>query len=254
MRQFRFRLLPTLVCLPVFVFLVSLGNWQLDRLHWKKNLIAAVEARLSQPVRNIPAASDWQGLSASDHVYRPVFLEGVFDHRGEQFWFTHHEKHGPGYQVITPLVRAGRQVVMVNRGFVPVAQKDPGTRFEGQGKDTIRLEGLMVWPGRRSMFDPPDEPENSLWFVKDPAAMAENAGYGGGNWQVAPFFVDSRAPQAGTLPVKGPIGGQTRVDLPNRHLEYVVTWYGLALALVIIYVQWLRQHNPGETSKGGTDR
>ena len=97
----------------------------------------------------------------------------------------------------------------------------------------------MVWPGERNIFDPPNEPGKKLWFVKDVTAMAQNAGYEENSWSIAPFFVDSLETSEIFFPVQSPIGGQTRVNLPNRHLEYVVTWYGLALALVIVYVQWL---------------
>ena len=239
MTQFRLYLIPTLVCLPVFLFLFSLGNWQMERLVWKQNLIELIEARLSAAVQEIPAPQDWQNLSPEKYMYQPVFMTGVFDHKAEQFWFAHHEKFGVGYQVVTPFVIADKQIVMVNRGYVPASQQAPMTRQAGQLTGEIRLEGLMVWPGARTIFEAPDEPENNLWFVKDVTPMAENAGYTSESWQVAPFFVDSQEASQNVFPVQSPIGGQTRINLPNRHLEYVVTWYGLALALVIVYVQWL---------------
>ena len=128
---------------------------------------------------------------------------------------------------------------MVNRGYIPASQQAPVTRQDGQISGEVRLEGLMVWPSERNIFEPPNEPDNNLWFVKDINAMAKNAGYEDNSWLIAPFFVDSLETPENVYPVQAPIGGQTRVNLPNRHLEYVVTWYGLALALVIVYVQWL---------------
>ena len=237
--RLRLYLIPTLICLPVFTFLLSLGNWQMERLTWKKSLIEVIEARLAAPLQNIPESGEWKNLSSDDYVYQPVFLKGVFDHQAEQFWFVHHEKFGPGYQVITPFVIGGERIVMVNRGYIPASQQAPVTRQDGQISGEVRLEGLMVWPGERNIFEPPNEPDNNLWFVKDINAMAKNAGYEDNSWLIAPFFVDSLETPENVYPVQAPIGGQTRVNLPNRHLEYVVTWYGLALALVIVYVQWL---------------
>lgn len=251
--RLRLYLIPTLICLPVFSFLLSLGNWQMERLTWKKSLIEVIEARLAAPVQNIPESGEWKNLSSDNYVYQPVFLKGVFDHQAEQFWFVHHEKFGPGYQVITPLVIGGERIVMVNRGYIPASQQAPVTRQDGQISGEVRLEGLMVWPGERNIFEPPNEPDNNLWFVKDINAMAKNAGYEDNSWLIAPFFVDSLETPENVYPVQAPIGGQTRVNLPNRHLEYVVTWYGLALALVIVYVQWLIKQTNRVKSENETE-
>ena len=251
--RLRLYLIPTLICLPVFTFLLSLGNWQMERLTWKKSLIEVIEARLAAPLQNIPESGEWKNLSSDDYVYQPVFLKGVFDHQAEQFWFVHHEKFGPGYQVITPFVIGGERIVMVNRGYIPASQQAPVTRQDGQVSGEVRLEGLMVWPSERNIFEPPNEPDNNLWFVKDINAMAKNAGYEDNSWLIAPFFVDSLETPENVYPVQAPIGGQTRVNLPNRHLEYVVTWYGLALALVIVYVQWLIKQTNRAKSENETE-
>ncbi|HAK97798.1 MAG TPA: hypothetical protein DCP14_00500 [Rhodobiaceae bacterium] len=253
MMRLRLYLIPTLICLPVFTFLLSLGNWQMERLTWKKSLIEVIEARLAAPLQNIPESGEWKNLSSDDYVYQPVFLKGVFDHQAEQFWFVHHEKFGPGYQVITPFVIGGERIVMVNRGYIPASQQAPVTRQDGQISGEVRLEGLMVWPSERNIFEPPNEPDNNLWFVKDINAMAKNAGYEDNSWLIAPFFVDSLETPENVYPVQAPIGGQTRVNLPNRHLEYVVTWYGLALALVIVYVQWLIKQTNRAKSENETE-
>tara|TARA_X000000950_G_scaffold95911_1_gene121135 strand:+ start:35258 stop:35935 length:678 start_codon:yes stop_codon:yes gene_type:complete len=225
----------------------------MERLTWKKSLIEVIEARLAAPLQNIPESGEWKNLSSDDYVYQPVFLKGVFDHQAEQFWFVHHEKFGPGYQVITPFVIGGERIVMVNRGYIPASQQAPVTRQDGQISGEVRLEGLMVWPGERNIFEPPNEPDNNLWFVKDINAMAKNAGYEDNSWLIAPFFVDSLETPENVYPVQAPIGGQTRVNLPNRHLEYVVTWYGLALALVIVYVQWLIKQTNRAKSENETE-
>lgn len=224
------RLLPTLICLPVFVVLVSLGNWQLERMVWKQDLIDRMQQRQAATRIALPAPADWPLMSAANDEYRRVTLSGNFLHQFEQYWFTHNDKAGPGVEVITPFALATGGTVLVNRGFVPMYLKDPQTRSAGQVSGNLAISGLLHWPGERKMFDPPDEPENNFWFVRDLEAMAANIGL-----QVAPFFVDSDRESG--FP-GGPQGGQTRVNLPNRHLEYVITWYGLALALVIVYGLW----------------
>ena len=163
-----------------------------DSIFLKKNLIEVIEARLAAPAQIVPPPVEWDKLSSDDYMYQPVFIEGVFDHRVEQFWFVHHEKFGPGYQVITPFVIGEERIVMVNRGYIPASQQASATRQDGQISGKVRLEGLMVWPSERNVFEPPDEPDNNLWFVKDVNAMAENAGYEKNSWPIAPFFIDSQ--------------------------------------------------------------
>jgi surfeit locus 1 family protein len=48
-----------------------------------------------------------------------------------------------------------------------------------------------------------------------------------------PFIVDAELDPG--LPGGFPKGGVTRLELPNRHLEYALTWYGLAAALVAVF-------------------
>jgi surfeit locus 1 family protein len=61
--------------------------------------------------------------------------------------------------------------------------------------------------------------------------MAQAAGIG----SALPFYID-----ADKMPVPGgwPQGGQTITDLPNNHLQYAITWYALAVALVAIYIRF----------------
>ncbi|TIS72154.1 MAG: hypothetical protein E5W94_31685, partial [Mesorhizobium sp.] len=68
-------------------------------------------------------------------------------------------------------------------------------------------------------------------------AMAASAGLPAGAGLV-PFFIDADAtPNPGGLPV----GGVTIIDLPNSHLQYAVTWYGLAAALAGVLIFRLRR-------------
>ena len=91
----------------------------------------------------------------------------------------------------------------------------------------------MRWPEPRGLFTPNDTPAKNLWFVRDPAAIAAAKGWG----TVAPFYIDQEAPPApGGLPKVGPL----KPSLPNNHLQYAVTWYGLALVVLISGIVFVR--------------
>jgi len=139
----------------------------------------------------------------------------------------------PGYWVFSPAQLSGGSVVIVNRGFVPEGRQDAKTRPDGEPDGVVDIVGVMRWAEPRGTFTPNDEPSKSLWFARDPAAMARAKNWG----TVAPFYIDQEAPPAsGGLPRVGPL----KVSLPNNHLQYAVTWYGLALVLLVASLVFLR--------------
>jgi len=243
MRPFRLSIL--LFILPILLGLILLGNWQMARLAWKTELIERIETRLTAPIMALPPAAKWQSLEQSIYEYRRVQLSGRFDHSKEQFWYAPSKQGEVGVHVITPFHLINGAVVLVNRGFVPQEKRDPKTRLGGQIEGQVQIAGLLHWSGQRKWFNPPDEPDHNFWFVRDVAGMAKNIGL-----QAAPFFVDvdnATPPALNALPM----GGQTHIDLSNRHLGYALTWYGLALVLVIIFALW---HLQGGSKKQGGSR
>ena len=240
MRLFSMRLFPmrratffaVLFMLPVLLGLILLGNWQMARLVWKTELIERIETRLAAPIMPLPPAAKWPSLEQALYEYRRVQLTGRFDHSKEQYWYARSKQGAVGVHVITPFQLTDGASVLVNRGFVPQEKRDPKTRLSGQIKGQVQLSGLLHWSGQRKWFNPPDEPEHNFWFVRDVAGMAKNIGL-----QAAPFFVDVDNMPAPAF-YAWPLGGQTHIDLPNRHLGYALTWYGLALVLVIIFALW----------------
>jgi len=231
------RLLPAaLAVLVVFMILIGLGTWQVERLAWKEDLITKVEARIHEPAQGAPAEADWPAINFEDHEYRHVTAQGRFRHDLEVQVYALVDagpdgSGGPGYWVITPLVQADGATILVNRGFVPIARKDPSTRAEGQVDGLVTVTGLLRMPEAAGLFTPESDPGKDSWFVRDPLAIAGAKGL----LRTAPFLVDAdAAPNPGGLPV----GGLTRTAFPNRHLEYALTWYGLAATLVAVFAAY----------------
>jgi surfeit locus 1 family protein len=141
---------------------------------------------------------------------------------------------GPGYWVFAPARLAGGSIVLVNRGFVPADHKDPATRIEGATRGIVDVVGVMRWPETRDSFTPADDPKNNVWFLRDSNSIATFK-----KWTTAaPFYVD----QEGPVPAGGwPKPGRLEAHLPDNHLQYAITWFGLALALSAVYIVWLAQ-------------
>ena len=227
------RLAPTLITIAIVLICVGLGVWQLERLQWKQDLIAAREAAVAAP----PIASPRTLAEAHDMEFRHVTDEGIFLHDREIFVGATSPRSGDaGFDVLTPLREADGRIVFVNRGFVPTELKDPRTRHAGQLEDTVKIAGLLRLPPDKKpgWFLPDNRADINYWFWIDLPAMAAANGLG----NVAPFYID-----ADTAPNPGgwPQGGVTLLELPNNHQQYALTWFSLAVGMVVIYIVSLRQ-------------
>ena len=216
--------------------LVSLGTWQLQRKAWKENLIATVTARIDQPPRALPPRAQWPHLTEAGSEYTRVGFTATFL-PGEAFVYTagsslRPDVTGQGFWVFAPARLADGAVVLVNRGFVPTERKDAATRAQGALSGPVEVVGYIRWPESRGMFAPADDVRASLFFVRDPQAMASALGVA----PEAPFYIDQELP----VPPGGlPRPGRIDLKLPNNHWQYAITWYGLALALIGVYGVWL---------------
>lgn len=234
-------ILPGLSTMVAFAILMSLGFWQVARLHWKENLIATVEARLKAAPVEPPPPPAWPDLEKAGLEYQPVTVTGRFLHQQEAHVFMALASPkgrfgGMGYLVMTPLLTDGGWYVYVNRGFVPEDRKVPATRAAGQLDGEVTVTGLYRAPSEKSWFTASDDPAKNVWFSRDPWHFAEAARLPAVS--VAPYIVDARFDPS--LPGGLPQGGETLVQFPNSHLGYAITWFGLALGLVAVFVAFAR--------------
>ncbi|ULR43252.1 SURF1 family protein [Rhizobium sp. K102] len=231
------RRLPVITGMLVLIalaILISLGTWQVERLHWKEGLLADIATR--QAAAPVPLA-DIEAMAASggDIEYRKVTATGRYINNKERHFFATWRGQ-TGFYVYTPLELADGRILFVNRGFVPYENKEPEMRMQGQLTDHQTVTGLAraKLPGKPSSLVPDNDVAKNIFYWKDLDVMAESVGLD--KARVLPFFVDAdSAPNPAGLP----IGGVTQVDLPNDHLQYALTWYGLAAVLVVVVaISW----------------
>jgi surfeit locus 1 family protein len=227
----------TMFALAGMAILVGLGVWQLDRKVWKENLIATLNSRLSSAPGDLPPRANWSQLRESDEEFRRVTFPAEFLAGEEALVYTagsalRPDVSGPGYWIFAPARLAGGSVVVINRGFVPADRKDLSTRAEGTTHGTVDMVGVVRWPEKRDSFTPEDDPKNNVWYLRDSTSIAASKNWG----SAAPFYIDLETP----VPTGGwPKPGKLVVNLPDNHLQYAITWFGLALALAGVYIAWL---------------
>ncbi|QKK24786.1 SURF1 family protein [Rhizobium hidalgonense] len=226
------RLLPVATGILVLIalsILISLGTWQMERLHWKEGLLADIAAR--QAAAPVPLAEiEAMAASGGDIEYRKVTATGRYINNKERHFFATWQGQ-TGFYVYTPLELADGRTLLVNRGFVPYENKEPEMRMQGQLTDQQTVTGLAraKLPGKPSWVVPDNDVAKNIFYWKDLDVMAESVGLE--KARVIPFFVDA---DSTPNPAGLPIGGVTQVDLPNDHLQYAFTWYGLAAVLVVV--------------------
>ncbi|MGO7159285.1 SURF1 family protein [Rhizobium johnstonii] len=234
------RRLPVFTGILVLIalsILISLGTWQVERLHWKEGLIADIAAR--QAASPVPLA-DIEAMAAAggDIEYRKVTASGRYINNKERHFFATWRGQ-TGYYIYTPLELADGRILFVNRGFVPFDNKEPEMRMQGQLTDQQTVTGLAreKLPGKPSWVVPDNDVAKNIFYWKDLDVMAGSVGLE--KARVIPFFVDA---DSTPNPAGLPIGGVTQVELPNDHLQYAFTWYGLAaVLLVVVAISWFRK-------------
>lgn len=231
-RKFVFRPVLSICAALGMAMLIALGSWQVKRLQWKLSLIEKVEQRLgAAPIDFADAVA--RAEAGEDMEYVPVRLvTKVQDNAGPSAKVFGSYEAVPGYFYFTPLNAGDSQNVYVNFGFVPQTETD----IERPGADknigaSLEVTGLFRSAEKMSppasWFRPVEQSADGLWFVRDPARFAQNAGV-----TTVPFYIDS-------FEIDGrvwPKGGTTRLNFNNRHLEYALTWFGLAATLMGVWL------------------
>lgn len=229
----------TLVMVAVFV---GLGLWQLQRRVEKHALIAALTERLAAAPGSLPSTSQWGSLTPARDEFRRVSFMATYDSRPDAMVYSsgssvREDISGPGTWAFLPARLPNGEIVVINAGFVQNTMQDRGQQDRAVAhlitNEPVTLTGYMRFPETAGVLTPSENPDKRLWFTRDHLAMARALGWG----EVAPFYIDLEAPvPANGIPKPGPL----EVHLKDDHLQYAITWFGLAGAVVIAFAVWLR--------------
>ncbi|MBT5187303.1 MAG: SURF1 family protein [Kordiimonadaceae bacterium] len=223
--EFKPRLWPTLATIPMLICLLQLGFWQVERLDWKLSLLDKIDARAKGTPVSLPQdANDMDELE-----YLRVQVSGSFDNDHEVTMYSVGPNGEPGYDLYTPMILANDQQVIVNRGWVPETLKEVNTRPQTQISGDVTITALLRKPWGKLWYGPENEPENNMWFYGDLEGMSDTMNLA----NTFPMFLSAEKKNTDN---RFPIAGRTEFNIVNNHLDYALTWFGLAIVLVGIYL------------------
>ncbi|WP_024577234.1 MULTISPECIES: SURF1 family cytochrome oxidase biogenesis protein [unclassified Afipia] len=231
------------IALIMASMLVSLGVWQLRRKDEKRALISALTERLAAAPGVLPAATAWPALTPAHDEFRRVSFSATFESKPDVMVYSsgsavRDDINGPGTWAFMPARLADGRSVVINAGFVQNtmqdrAQQDRAVKPLVTGAP-VTLTGYLRFPESAGTLTPADDVVRRLWFVRDHRTMAKALGWG----EVAPFYIDLESP----APPSGiPKPGSLHVHLKDDHLQYAITWFGLALVVAGAFVAWVIQ-------------
>ena len=221
------------VALTAIALLIGLGVWQVERLAWKRALIAQVERRLGAAPVAAPGPGSW-GAVDKDDAYTKVRLTGRY-RIGHDAFVQALTVLGSGFWVLTPLDTTAGWAVLVNRGFLPGEAR---RTLPAPTPGTVTVTGLLRVTEPGGGFLRHNDPGADRWYSRDVAAIAARQGLKG----VAPYFIDADADGAGT---GWPRGGLTMVRFSNNHLVYAITWFALAGLIALLLIHAIRRERRG---------
>lgn len=224
------RLLPALAALPVLAILLGLGTWQVQRLHWKTEMLATIDAAETGPP--LP-------LDAGAKPFTKVAVTGRLDHGREALLGLEVRGTTLGAHLLTPLLRDGAPPLLVDRGWVPLERDRAVVRPEGE----VTVTGFLRPADERDWNSPRDDAPGRRFYLFDPAVIGQALDLP----PPMPFGLVALAP------VGSPVGelpaAPRHMPRPNNpHLGYAITWYGLAAALVGVVIAFMLRP-PGPSAR-----
>ena len=242
----------TLLMVALFI---GLGVWQLQRRVEKHALIAALTERLAAAPGALPSPAQWSVLTPAHDEFRRVSFAATYEPRPDAMVYSsgsavREDISGPGTWAFLPAALPGGETVVINAGFVQNTMQDRTQQDRAVTRlitnEPVTLTGYIRFPEAAGVLTPAENMAKRLWFTRDHLAMAHALGWGQDGRPVAPFYIDLEQPvPASGIPKPGPLD----VHLKDDHLQYAITWFGLAGAVVIAFGVWLRAQRRASSSR-----
>ncbi len=230
-----------LFLIACIAILCALGNWQVERLHWKTALLEKYHREYTRkPLENPFDAESLKAVATEDPAMEYGSVRGQFHHDLEILIGPRTHDGKPGYHVVTPFsIAGGGGRVLVNRGWVPLDHANPATRFESQTEGMVTLTGMVRLPDKPNPFTPDNDPASHIWYSVNPQDIARAVNMP--DFPDVVFYAETQDP---AIDSAYPIMTSTRTMPNNKHMQYALFWFSMAAIFTILslgYMFWPRK-------------
>jgi cytochrome oxidase assembly protein ShyY1 len=228
--------------LVMVVLCIGLGVWQLQRRAAKHELIAALTERVAAAPAPLPPQGQWPALTPEHDEFRRVTFTATYAKLPDAMVYSagsavREDVSGPGTWAFLPARLPSGETVVIDAGFVANTMQERSVQDRQVDKlvtgAPLILTGYLRFPEAAGMLTAAENRDKRLWFTRDHLAMARALGWG----EVAPFYIDLESPVPDNgIPKPGPLSPHLR----DEHMQYALTWFSLAAALMIAFAVWTR--------------
>ncbi len=220
----------TLCTLAGVVVLCALGTWQLHRLEWKQDVLAAIdkEYETDSLTRSLVVAD----MSSKVLRFKRGYLVGSYQNDKEILLQSRTYKGVPGYHVLVPLILTeDRGSILVNRGWIPI-ESDRKPDFQMARTDkSVKIGGILRSAPEDNAFVPYNQPEKDMWYRVDITQIGEAVGVS--DLHPTIFYVEQDEGSVGSEAYPKPVAAKLRPN--NNHAQYAFFWFTMACALIGVY-------------------
>ena len=214
--------IPAVATLVAVGMLCGLGVWQLAAQGREGSADRRARCAHRRNAVALPPSRDWSAMTPERDEFRRVRFTATFKAGEAQVYAgagsaLRADVSGPGVWVFGAASLPSGETIVVDRGFAADSEQNRIAPASGEAE----FVGVLRFPETPGLVTPREDRSKGLWFVRDHLSMAQAKGWGA----VAPFYVDLEQPvPPGGVPKPGPVAAHLR----NEHLNYALTWFGLA--------------------------
>ena len=197
-----------------------MGTWQLYRLQWKMELISEITFGLnSTPIKY---------TNNIEKNYQRVSSGGVYNFKDQIYLYSLNEKGKPGYDIITPFKTSNNENILVNRGWIDKKLKGLAVI---NGDKKVKITGLLRKIYKANMFKPKNDIKDNIWFSINLNDLEKFTEIKFPNYVI---FLENPD-------IKVPLPKKITIDVPNNHLKYAITWYSIAISILLYYLYFRKK-------------
>ncbi len=225
---------------------IRLGFWQISRYH--ENMGIAEHLLAMETADPLKITSKNTSIDLTANEFRNVQAAGVFDFSHQvairnQVW-VQPWGNDVGYRLVAPLVLPDGSAILVDRGWIPLANNDPSAwkQFDQSGQAVVtgivRLSTKPQFGGPTAPTLAPGQTSSAFWNLIDIPSLQKQMPY-----PLLAVYIE-QAPEGNSNPMPYKALTQPDTTPASTNVGYAFTWFSFAALLFGGYPVYLNKQVP----------